>query len=198
MPSGYTASIYEGEDPSFRNFTLTCARAFGALIDLRDEPMSAEVPELERRDYSFEWAMRAATELAEVQSWAPRTARRKAAAAHQAELDYREQSAQKKADLLDKYVDMLGQVIAWEPPTPEHEELQKFMIEQLENSIDFDCSPYPRDPAVRLTGAQYKAARIADLTEEIERSKESFADEVLRHHDRTQWVENLVNSLPEA
>jgi hypothetical protein len=198
MPSGYTASIYEGKDPSFRNFTLTCARAFGALIELRDEPMSADVPVLHRSEYGFERAMSAAAELAEVKSWAPRTARRKAAAAHQAELDYRQQSAQKRADLLDRYLDMLMQVIAWAPPTPEHEELRQFMIEQLENSIDFDCATYPHEPAVRLTGAQYQAKRIADLTEEIERSKERFADEVIRHRDRTQWIENLVNSLPGA
>jgi hypothetical protein len=32
MPTGYTAAIYEGKKVSGKDFLLTCARAFGALI----------------------------------------------------------------------------------------------------------------------------------------------------------------------
>ena len=37
MPTGYTADIYEGNDVSFRDFALKCARAFGACIEQRDD-----------------------------------------------------------------------------------------------------------------------------------------------------------------
>ena len=44
MPTGYTADLYDGKDVSFEDFTLNCARAFGALVSLRDEP-DAEIPD---------------------------------------------------------------------------------------------------------------------------------------------------------
>jgi len=47
MPTGYTAEIYEGEkEVTFEKFALTCARAFGACITIRDEPMSASISAL--------------------------------------------------------------------------------------------------------------------------------------------------------
>lgn len=44
MPTGYTADLYDGKDVSFEGFALNCARAFGALVSLRDEP-DAEIPD---------------------------------------------------------------------------------------------------------------------------------------------------------
>ena len=43
MPTGYTAAIADGV--TFEQFALNCARAFGALIDMRDEPSDAPIPE---------------------------------------------------------------------------------------------------------------------------------------------------------
>ncbi len=42
MPTGYTAAIKDGI--TFKQFALTCARAMGALIMMRDEPSGAEIP----------------------------------------------------------------------------------------------------------------------------------------------------------
>ena len=43
MPTGYTAWIEEGA--TFEEFILGCARAFGACISMRDEPLSKQIPE---------------------------------------------------------------------------------------------------------------------------------------------------------
>lgn len=37
MPTGYTASVQEGKVTEFRDFAMECARAFGALVMMRDE-----------------------------------------------------------------------------------------------------------------------------------------------------------------
>ncbi|MEB9419887.1 hypothetical protein [Bacillus cereus group sp. BfR-BA-01318] len=44
MPSGYTYIIEDREKVSGSEFILRCARQFGALITMRDEPMDAEIP----------------------------------------------------------------------------------------------------------------------------------------------------------
>ena len=44
MPTGYTAPIYEGEENfTFKKFAMRCARNFGALIEMRGEPLDAEI-----------------------------------------------------------------------------------------------------------------------------------------------------------
>jgi len=40
MPSGFTSDIYDGKKITFKDFTLKCARAFGACIHLRDDPIT--------------------------------------------------------------------------------------------------------------------------------------------------------------
>lgn len=45
MPTGYTAPIYEGKQITFPEFAMQCARAFGALIDMRDDPMDSPIPD---------------------------------------------------------------------------------------------------------------------------------------------------------
>src|SRR5438309_7441629 len=56
MPTGYTADVGNGKVTDFATFALTCARGFGALITMRDDPMDAEIPDEFPVD---EYAMRA-------------------------------------------------------------------------------------------------------------------------------------------
>lgn len=45
MPTGYTYPVCEGKITEFPDFALSCARAFGALISMREEPMDAPLPD---------------------------------------------------------------------------------------------------------------------------------------------------------
>ncbi|VTR91619.1 unnamed protein product [Gemmata massiliana] len=47
---------------------------------------------------------------------------------------------------------MLEHVRAWEPPSTDHENLKQFMIDQLRESIDFDCRGEYREPLPALDG----------------------------------------------
>lgn len=49
MPTGCTAKLHE-DDQSFRDFALTCARAFGATIAMREEPLDAPPSERLRKN----------------------------------------------------------------------------------------------------------------------------------------------------
>jgi hypothetical protein len=63
MPTGYTAKLVESGQ-TFEEFVLTCARAFGALIELRDEPLDAPIPEtLEPHSYYAEAVVEAKKRL---------------------------------------------------------------------------------------------------------------------------------------
>ena len=43
MPTGYTADIQDGKITTLREYALSCARAFGALIMMRDDPHDAPI-----------------------------------------------------------------------------------------------------------------------------------------------------------
>ena len=51
MPTGYTATLME-KGQTFQEFIMGCARAFGALIEMRDSPNDAPIPDkFEPSDY---------------------------------------------------------------------------------------------------------------------------------------------------
>lgn len=53
MPTGYTAAVCDGKITEFPAFALQCARAFGALITMRDDAMNAPIPEEIKPDTSY-------------------------------------------------------------------------------------------------------------------------------------------------
>lgn len=44
MYTAYTNSVRTGEVKTLEKFALRCARAFGVLADLRDEPLDSPLP----------------------------------------------------------------------------------------------------------------------------------------------------------
>lgn len=69
MPTGYTHEVQSGEVTDFPTFTMQCARAFGALIMMRDDPSDAQIPEqFEPSDYNRRARERAVAELQRLQN----------------------------------------------------------------------------------------------------------------------------------
>jgi hypothetical protein len=197
MPTGYTADIKDGI--SFKTFAMNCARAFGACITLRDEPGGGDkIPDaFEASDYHAQQVEKARAALAEFHALTPSQHMREASKAWDeaetrriARLD--EMRAQRKA-----YEDMLAKVMAWAPPTPEHDGLKEFMRTQISQSIDFDCDEsYYAAPTPRLTGAQWASQRLEMLERDLAYHQKEHAAEIERAGSRTAWVKALRDSLP--
>lgn len=143
MASGYTYGVKDGTVTSFRDFAQTCARAFGANILMRDEPLGASIREYEPNTYHRDELERAKARLYDAERMTLEEAGHLAAAAQNKALKALAESREAWALELVRYNQMLAAARAWEPPTPDHEGLKRFMIEQLEESIRRDCS----DPA---------------------------------------------------
>jgi hypothetical protein len=196
MPTGYTADLHDGKDVSFPEFVMRCARAFGALVTMRDEPMDASIPdEFKPSNWHIEQLEEARRRLAEIESWDDARAEAEAEKAYQEALRYREDTLVRNAAIRQRYENMLAQVKGWAPPTPDHQGLKDFMIQQLESSIDFDCKYDPGEPE-RLSGSEYKAQQIADTQRDIDYHTEEHAKEVERAKQRTDWIRALRDSLP--
>ena len=196
MPTGYTSAIKD--DISFEQFALQCARAFGALITMRDDPNDAEIPDsFEPSPFYQENIDKATTELIAIMDVSASEAKRLAKKQYDDQVDYIKKQMKKNNELREKYKAMLQKVRAWEPPSKDHVEMKKFMVDQIVQSIDFDCSNeyYLKSYPQPLTGEQYKASEIKRLSHDIEHYTTELKKEKDRCEERSLWVRKLKESL---
>ena len=87
---------------------------------------------------------------------------------------------------------MLLKVHQWQPPTPDHVEMKKFMIDQLTISLPGNYTPsFP----VAMGGVSWRKKTIDDLSAEIVRNQKEREKEIERAAGRTKWVQELRSSL---
>lgn len=194
MPTGYTADISKGI--TFRQYALNCARAFGALIAMRDDPADAPIPErFEPTDYHANELQQATDRLAQLRLMSPAEAEQAATAAYNSACEERARQVREKDELRAKYEAMLAQVVAWKAPTPDHIEYKNFMEKQIRESIDWDCRIFG-DPPQQFTGAQWLAEEIRKAEWAINYHIKHDREERERVEGRNGWVKALRDSLP--
>ena len=197
MPTGYTAALIEDKEMCFEDFTLRCARAFGALIEMRDEPMDAKIPdEFKVSEYHTVELEKAMQRLNEFKSFTPEDYKKKAREKFEQDVIDYERRLEKNKFTQQRYSDMLIKVNNWKEPSAEHEGLKKFMIEQIESSIKFDV--YEPDKPVILTGGEWANKELSSITWNIEYHTKSYQEEVERVASRNRWVKQLRDSLSQA
>lgn len=198
MPTGYTADIEKGI--TFKQFIMSCSRAFGALVTMRDDPHNAEIPErFEPSNYHKIETEKAEKELCKLQKMSIKTANTNAIAEYKQQVIYLKERITEIDILKSKYQAMLLKVKEWQPPSPDHIDLKKFMIEQIEDSIKFDCNTdyyyKEADKLITLTPSEWKNKKIAQCLKDIEYHKKIYAEEVERVENRNLWLKQLRESL---
>lgn len=197
MPTAYTAELMEkGQD--FRTFALRCARAFGACILQRDDPMHEPPKKQEPESYSAQ-RLAEATALLEKLN----------AMSDDERFDY---GSRRKADSVTKAAEwlqnqknenarvdgMMVQVVAWKPPSDEHAGLKAFMIEQLTTSRhDLSWARKTLDEATNKPLRDYYTDDRECARRDIEYHRKEVAKENERTGDRNEWIEQLYGSLGE-
>lgn len=196
MPTGYTAPLYEGKPISFSEFAMRCARGMNYLASMSDHSLDAPIPaKLVPHDYRekeiTEW--RASLTAAEAMTSAD--------ADHAAAWEY-EQARRRMTDGLlemnarrNRLQSMLVQVDAWTPPTPEHEALKQFMLDQLQSELQH-CMGFSWPEPVSQSGAQYRAERIDYAREQIARHEAKLTEERRWCDEANAWLAALRGSLP--
>jgi hypothetical protein len=198
MPTGYTAQIKDGI--TFKQFIMSCARAFGACVEMREEPADAPIPEsFSTPSYHQERMDEAKKELALISNISIETAIIEANDAYNKELTRIKKAILESEELEVKYCHMLKQVHAWSPPSPEHVGLKDFMIEQIESSIKHDLmKDYYEKRLCEIkcsSGAQWKKTMIESKVRDIEYYAKEHEEEKSRVESRNSWIKALRKSL---
>lgn len=193
MPTTLTCDIYTGKKVSFLDFVMKCA-GFESIVGDRDGTIPDEFfPD----NTHLHEAEAAKIILAKAEKWSDEDAEKEV----KRDFDKNVRSFKGECKRIEKikqaYLAMLKQVENWVPPTNGHEELKSFMIDQLVESIKFDCSYSPTMPE-RLSGEQYRAQLINWARREIEYETKCHIEEVSSVREQNEWLRALRLSLNNA
>lgn len=198
MPTGYTAGVQDGTVTTFSEYAMNCARAFGALVLMRDDPGKPIPDEMPVDDYHSRRQEGLRAELDSLN--AMDDAQREAAAikAFTDAEDARNEYLEQKQIHRDRYERMLAFAKEFNPPTLEHVKYAEFLTSQLKESISFDCGDYDPERPIKLDGREWFEKESLRLSTLIERYKESHAEEVERTRGRNQWLKDLRAAIAQV
>lgn len=196
MPTGYTADVAKGKI-EFNDFVLNCAKAFGALISMRNESTNAKIPvELLVDQYYYD-SVNDSTKI--LNSWLVLTDKEKL---KYVEKEYDEKIKQnysyskEQKIQYENYCAMLDKVNKWSPPSEDHTKLKEFMIEQLENSIKFDCyGIHDKPPTKTPNWNTLIKSKTEALKGSRDYSKKSLEKEIENIKTKNLWISQLRSSL---
>lgn len=195
MPTGYTHGVQTGAITKFDDFAWQCARAFGALVLLRDD-MDAPIPEeFQPSDYHAKAIEAARAELVRLEAMTPEDANAEARRLYEQSAREYEGRVERKAAERHRYEAMLDKVRAWVPPSSDHVGMKDFMIKQLVESIDFDCNGTYDGRMKFQTGDEWRASAIKEARRSVEYHAAEHAKEVERTESRNRWIKQLRESL---
>lgn len=196
MPTGYTADLME-KGMEFKPFVLQCARAFGALITMRDDSLDAPIPEkFEPDDYHIKKLAEAIQEQKRLQSMTDDEKVSFGIQAREENIVSHQKSLATAIAENERLIEMTHQVKAWKPPTPDHDELKKFMLEQINISMhDLSYSYQYLKEAEERSPMPYYVAAVSSAARDINYHTKEHQKECERVENRTEWVKQLRMSL---
>jgi hypothetical protein len=190
MPTGYTAVLDEKEEVSLKEFVYICSHAFiydSSGIDLPKES-----------EYSDHYTQKIKEILDELER-IDHLSNSEAKDEEIKEREKREEEIKKyisdKKYLRRKYESMLHKVNAWIPPSNEHNGLKKFMMEQLNKSIEFDCDYSHYKPLQIISGKDWLIKKRTDLQKSLKYYSESSMRESEVITQRNNWIRRLRESF---
>lgn len=194
MPTGYTSKIGDGQN--FDDFIWGCARAMGALVSMRDEPADAPIPEkIGKNDYYSKELEKAGEKITKLQLM---TAEEILLLIDMENIEKKieaDKSRKKEEALRKSYNNMLDKVIKWIPPTNDHAEFKSFMIQQIKDSIKWDCGYSSEFVPIEEDAKAWYDREFKRLNDDWKYYTEQLEKEEARNKSRNLWIKQLRDSL---
>ena len=194
MATGYTADVASGKVTEFSEYALICARAFGALIEMRDEPSDAEIPEaFDPSDYHEKALKKSEHELEMFLGATDEILATRMESKFRQEVDAYEKRLKENRQTRERYEAMLEKARAYQSPSPDHDSYAKFLVEQLESSIEWDCKE--PSPPKKQSLEEWKDVQEKWLRWNVHYHMRELASEIERTDSRNDWIAKLRASL---
>jgi hypothetical protein len=195
MPTGYTQPLSE-RDVSLADFALRCARAFGATVELREEPLDANLPPLfEVPSFYYERLTGAQVRVAELANMTLEDAGKACGVEFIKEMRHRGEQVRKILAFATRHAKLVEEVNAWEPPTDDHKGLKTFMMEQLKLVKDEADPSYYQTPLFAKDAKRWLDDQRKQAFEELEYRQKAIKEQEDLVASRNAWITALRNSL---
>ena len=203
MPTGYTYGIIDGKVNTFAEFAKICMKAFGACVHMRDEDSSKPYIPDKVSDYHVKALHEAKMELAKARTTPDNILIKR----KKNFLEGREEEILKQIKKIEssqqKLKTMIAECAVWKVPTPEHEVLKKFMMEQLTTTLehDGDDSYYRKELIIvrkslkNINPVEIRNQMIASAEDSVKYHIKNLKEEEDRVAERNKWVTDLYESL---
>lgn len=196
--TGYTHILVE-KNLDFNQFVMICTRAFGHLINMRDENLDKEIPnELPLDTYYKDESEKHKQKINLLKRMSKTEAINWAKAQINYTLKGTEDTFQKNKIEQKKCQAILEQVKSWTPPTEDHLPLKTFMIDQLECSIKDNLITYYKDEIKRIKNLdplEYYKDQIKMEEESLEHTQNYWERTLTANKKSNKWLKDLRKSL---
>lgn len=199
MPTGYTYSVQNGEVTELKNFILTCAKEFGAFIHMRDYGLSPDIKYREVGEYYLRRLENTKREFEEFKLLSDEEIQKQLDESYERRIKEQKEGLKRFDEQKQRYLDMIDKVKEWIPPTEDHIKLKEFALEQLNSSLEFDCSDssrnyYLQEP-FKDTVEEYRVYKIKSYLKDLEYYSKSYRDELESVEKANKWIRDLIESL---
>lgn len=203
MPTGYTAGIIDGKIKTFEDFAKQCIRAFGAAVHMRDEDFDKEFEPATPSDYHINALQKVLKQKQELLTSSDEDLLKQEKDRLNELIEYHNASIKKDKEnllLLNKF---LREANEFQPPTEEHVEIKKFMIDQLQKTIKHDTnSTYNFKGLVEaeeeikyLDASKIREEKLKSYETDIAYHKEKYKEDKLRCTERNLWAEQYFQAI---
>lgn len=200
MPTGYTADLYDDKPVTFEDFVLTCARAFGAFMYQRDSDRK-DAPKLLEYDpdnWNEQGLKKAFAKVERLKKMSPEDIDREYLAYVSEKTEYARDTERNRAAMRVRYEQMLRQVQDWDVSGAKGTlvvNLKKFMVEQLEQSIEHDTSPMRYAPTMYNSAMEWYNEEVAHAKHDLVYHKQKIEEEKVRVQKQNVEALELYNFL---
>ncbi len=201
MPTGYTAGILDGKITTFPQFAKQCMRNFGAVMHMRDDDFYAEYTPRIPGDYHSKAIETYKIELQKAQLMTDEEIINTEKQRLSKDRIYHSSKISEIKEQREKLIFFLNKAREFTPPTPEHEGIKRFMIDQLESTIDMDGNDkYHIKSLNQINTIKINASKIReDIIESAKASliyhTEQNNSEIIRCNDSNKWVTDFITHL---
>lgn len=205
MPTYYTAGIIDGKINDFKSFARLCMGNFGACIHMRDLPPGEPYSKREPDGYYLLRIEREKEELRKLEKMSDQEILDNEIETIKSNIKYHKEKIIEIGKLHAKLEEIRREIDSWVPPGDEHLGIKKFMMEQIETTINHDCdTEYLSSHLSKLDANPAKIDPAKIRKERMESHKESIATFTQRHkedlqkiEDSHQWVVKFLKSIEE-
>lgn len=207
MPTGYTYFIENGDISTGAEFLKKCIREFGCCIDQREDPLSAPlITEVKPSSYYKEQYENTVKKYEAFKCKTSDEIREMIRDNRDKDLSDTERYLSKQKLLRNKYLIVREDVENWVPPTPDHEGIKRFALEQIDMSIPAESELSRLEEKIyNLKNSnpeidegevgQYIIDTMKFFERDIEYYKQKMAEEEERTSNRTEFIQDFLSSL---